>query len=55
MIRSKSKVVGLDIADKVQAMRGQWAGHIARMSNTRGGQDNIRMDTQRRKASKKKT
>ena len=30
--RSKTKVVG--IIDKVQCMRGQWAGHIARMSNT---------------------
>ena len=33
VIRSKTKVV--DIIDKVQCMRGQWAGHIARMSNTR--------------------
>ena len=31
-IRSKTKVVDID---KVQCMRGQWAGHIARMSNTR--------------------
>ena len=33
VIRSKTKVV--DIIDKVQCMRGQWAGHIARMRNTR--------------------
>ena len=33
VIRLKTKVV--DIVDKVQCMRGQWAGHIARMSNTR--------------------
>ena len=33
MIRSKTKVV--DIIGKVQCMRGQWAGHVARMSNTR--------------------
>ena len=31
VIRSKTKVV--DIIDKVPCMRGQWAGHIARMSN----------------------
>ena len=33
VIRSKTKVV--DTIDKVQCMRGQWAGHIAWMSNTR--------------------
>ena len=33
MIRSKTKVV--DVIEKVQCMRGQWAGHIDRMSNTR--------------------
>ena len=33
VIRSKTKVV--NIIDKAQCMRGQWAGHIARTSNTR--------------------
>ena len=33
VIRSRTKVV--DIIDKVQCMKGLWAGHIARMSNTR--------------------
>ena len=33
VIRYKTGVK--DITERVQCMRGQWAGHIARMSNTR--------------------
>ena len=33
VIRSKSRVK--DIIERVRCMRGQWAGHVARISNTR--------------------
>ena len=33
IIRSKTEVT--DIIASVQRMRGQWAGHVARMSNNR--------------------
>ena len=33
IIRSKTGVK--DITERVQCMRGQWAGHVARMSRTR--------------------
>ena len=53
IIRCKTGVK--DIIERVRCMRGQWAGHVARMSNTRWRQDNIGMDTQRRKTSKRET
>ena len=33
IIRSKTGVI--DIIEKVKCMKGQWAGHVARMKNTR--------------------
>ena len=33
VIRSKTKVK--DVTDKVYRMKGQWAGHLARMKNNR--------------------
>ena len=53
VIRWKTKVVG--IIDKVQCMREQWAGHIAQNEQRQMGQDNIRVHTQSRKTSKRKT
>ena len=33
VIRSEAGMI--DVLKRVQCMRGQWAGHVARMSNTR--------------------
>ena len=47
VIRSKTWVK--DIAERVRCMRGQWAGHVAGMSNTRWAKTTSGMDTQKRK------
>ena len=39
----------VDIIDKVPCMRGQWAEHNDQNELYQVGQDNIRVDTQRRK------
>ena len=40
---------------KSEVHERQWAGHVARMKNTRWGENNIRVDTQRWKTTKRKT
>ena len=53
IIRCKTGVK--DIIERVRCMRGQWAGHVARMSSTRWATITSKMDTHRRKTSKRET
>ena len=53
IIRSETGVT--DIIEKVKCMKGQWAGHVARMKNTRWAKITFRVDTQRWKTTKRKT